>query len=105
MLLAVHRQDELAHELTDVLGVDRRRDVLGVTKNLLDPGERRDRKVGPVGVRAHPVVRLEHRALLARLLPQRVGLTGDEVDLDIELRRFALRHGTPLPHPATSLTR
>ena len=36
VLLAVHREDQVAHELADVLGVDRRRERLAVAQHLLD---------------------------------------------------------------------
>ena len=81
VLLAVHREDQLAHVLADVLRVDRRRERLAVAQHLLDVVPARDVVLRAVRERGRAAaVALEHRALGPGPLPHGVRLGGHEVE-------------------------
>ena len=82
MLAPAHGQDELAHELADVLGVDRRRERLAVAQyplHVVVPGDVVRRPIH------HPGSGVDDRALLPGALPDRIRLPGREVDVVLEL--------------------
>ena len=80
VLGAVHREDEVAHELPDVLGVDRRRERLAVAQHLLRVLVARDLERG-ARTHAHPALaRMTGHSEPARRFPVGVRLRLEEVD-------------------------
>jgi hypothetical protein len=82
MLAPAHRQDELAHELSDVLGIDGRRERPAVAQHplhVLVAGHVVRRSIH------HPALGAHDRALAACALPDRIWLPGREVNLVLEL--------------------
>ena len=80
VLGTVHREDQVAHELPDVFGVDRRRERLAVAQHLLRVLVARD-LVRRARTHAHPALARDDGTLrTARHFPVRVRLRLEEVD-------------------------